>query len=75
MNLFAARGIAIREVTLKPGHGLTLDQMKRFLEEQRMTKQYWPEALNILDDFPRTPSGKIQKFRLREMARGENKAD
>ena len=66
---------AVAYVTLKPGHGLTLDQMKRFLEEQRMTKQYWPEALNILDDFPRTPSGKIQKFRLREMARGENKAD
>jgi len=66
---------AVAYVTLKPGHGLTLDQMKHFLEEQGMTKQYWPETLNILDDLPRTPSGKIQKFRLREMARDENKAD
>ncbi|MDT0499292.1 cyclohexanecarboxylate-CoA ligase [Algiphilus sp. W345] len=63
---------AVAYVTLKPGHGLTLDQMKHFLEEQRITKQYWPETLNILDDLPCTPSGKIQKFRLREMARGEN---
>ena len=66
---------AVAYVTLKPGHELTLDQMKNFLDEQQMTKQYWPETLNILDDLPRTPSGKVQKFRLREMARGENKAD
>jgi cyclohexanecarboxylate-CoA ligase len=66
---------AVAYVTLRPGHGLTLDQMKHFLDEQHMTKQYWPETLNILDDLPRTPTGKIQKFRLRDMARGENKAD
>jgi cyclohexanecarboxylate-CoA ligase len=65
---------AVAYVTLRPGHSLTLDQMKHFLEEQRMTKQYWPETLIVLDDLPRTPTGKIQKFRLREMARGENQA-
>jgi cyclohexanecarboxylate-CoA ligase len=66
---------AVAYVTLRPGHGLTFEQMKRFLEEQRMTKQYWPETLIVLDDLPRTPTGKIQKFRLREMARAENKTD
>lgn len=66
---------AVAYVTLRPGHGLTLDQMKHFLEEQRMTKQYWPETLIILDDLPRTPTGKIQKFRLREMAREQFKTD
>lgn len=65
---------AVAYVTLRPGHGLTFEQMKHFLEEQRMTKQYWPETLIVLDDLPRTPTGKIQKFRLREMARGENQA-
>jgi acyl-coenzyme A synthetase/AMP-(fatty) acid ligase len=33
-----------------------------------MAKQYWPERLEIVREMPRTPSGKIQKFKLREMA-------
>jgi cyclohexanecarboxylate-CoA ligase len=28
-----------------------------------------PERLEILSELPRTPSGKIQKFKLRELAR------
>ena len=38
------------------------------LEAQQITKNYLPERLQILTQMPRTPSGKIQKFRLREMA-------
>jgi cyclohexanecarboxylate-CoA ligase len=38
-----------------------------------MVKQYWPEFLVVTDDLPATPSGKIQKFRLREMAREQFK--
>jgi cyclohexanecarboxylate-CoA ligase len=34
-----------------------------------MMKQYLPERLEIIDSFPRTPSGKIQKFKLRERAK------
>ncbi|MDO8768977.1 MAG: cyclohexanecarboxylate-CoA ligase [Burkholderiaceae bacterium] len=66
---------AVAYVTLKPGANLTFDELKQFLEVERMAKQYWPEALTIVDDFPRTPSGKIQKFRLREMARVSAKTD
>lgn len=64
---------AVAYVTLRPGHSFTLEQMKQFLEEQRMTKQYWPETLIVLDELPHTPTGKIQKFRLREMAREQCK--
>ena len=39
------------------------------LAAARMMKQYLPERLEIIDAFPRTPSGKIQKFKLRERAR------
>ncbi|MNT53392.1 Short-chain-fatty-acid--CoA ligase [compost metagenome] len=39
-----------------------------FLLEQRLTKNYLPEYLEVLDALPRTPSGKIQKFKLREQA-------
>ena len=30
-----------------------------------MAKQFFPEAVRVLPDLPRTPSGKIQKFALR----------
>lgn len=42
---------------LDPAHG------------QKMALPYMPERLEILPELPRTPSGKVQKFRFREMAR------
>ncbi|MNW21510.1 Short-chain-fatty-acid--CoA ligase [compost metagenome] len=39
-----------------------------FLLQQRLTKNYLPEYLEVLQALPRTPSGKIQKFKLRELA-------
>jgi cyclohexanecarboxylate-CoA ligase len=65
------RGVAY--VILRPGQSFTLDEMQRFLAENRMTKNYWPEYLQVVPEFPRTPSGKIQKFKLREMAKTEIK--
>ncbi|MBI4967449.1 MAG: AMP-binding protein [Rhodospirillales bacterium] len=57
-------------VTVKPGAPVpTLDSLGRFLAEQGMTKNYFPERLEIVAEMPRTPSGKIQKFKLRETAR------
>ena len=55
-------------VTLQPGSSMDLAEMIRYLEETRTAKQYWPEHLEVIDEMPRTPSGKIQKFKLREMA-------
>lgn len=46
--------------------GFSMDQMKAFLAGKGVAKQYWPEKLVVLDAFPKTPSGKIQKFHLRE---------
>ncbi len=57
-------------VTLKPGQSLSFEDMVAYLTEQKMAKQYFPERLEIVDEMPRTPSGKIQKFRLREIAEG-----
>ena len=54
--------------TLAPGASLTLEEIVGFLLEQNMAKQYLPERLEIITEMPRTPSGKIQKFQLREMA-------
>ena len=44
------------------------DLMRTYLEQARLSKQYFPERLEIIDEFPRTPSGKIQKFVLRNKA-------
>ncbi len=46
--------------------GLTLADLTSGLAEAGMAKQYWPERLVLVDEMPRTPSGKIQKFKLRE---------
>ncbi|MFJ7509539.1 AMP-binding protein [Peribacillus simplex] len=55
-------------ISMKTGKSpITKDSMQEFLSEKGLAKQYWPEFLEIMDDFPRTASGKIQKFRLREM--------
>ena len=56
-------------VVLRPGESLTLDTMREYLRSCRLTPQYWPERLEYVDDLPRTASGKVQKFRLREIVR------
>ena len=52
-------------VVLKPGTTLTLEEMRDFLRERGVARQYWPERLEVLDALPRTPSGKILKYQLR----------
>ena len=55
-------------VSLRAGHTLDFDGMIEYLRACNMSTQYLPERLEIIDEFPRTPSGKIQKFKLREQA-------
>jgi cyclohexanecarboxylate-CoA ligase len=53
------------------GAAPTLTELTDFLAGVGMAKQFWPERLEVMDEMPRTPSGKIQKFKLREqLARG-----
>ncbi|MGP9590388.1 AMP-binding protein [Halomonas sp. AOP13-D3-9] len=57
-------------VTLKEdADTLSLDDVCAFLSERKVTRQYQPEYLIVVDELPRTPSGKIQKFKLREQAK------
>lgn len=54
-------------LTLKKGYAsLELAEVTSYLLEQGLSKSYLPEYLEVLDELPRTPSGKIQKFKLRE---------
>ena len=61
------RGCAF--VKLNEGAALTFADLIDFLSERRVARNYLPERLEVLPDFPRTPSGKIQKFKLREVAK------
>ena len=47
----------------------SLDDVRTHLESVGLARQKWPEELVVVGDFPRTASGKIQKFRLREQLR------
>ena len=57
-------------VVTAPGTSLDFDEMVTFLTEQRLAKNYLPERLIVLDEMPTTPSGKIQKFKLRDRIAG-----
>jgi cyclohexanecarboxylate-CoA ligase len=54
-------------VVPKPGQRLDFAGMVEFLKAQKVAIQYIPERLVVRDAMPATPSGKIQKFRLRDM--------
>ncbi|MFJ4921497.1 3-phosphoshikimate 1-carboxyvinyltransferase [Streptomyces sp. NPDC088725] len=57
-------------VVLEDGAALEFAAMRRYLDEHQVAKQYWPERLERLAELPRNPVGKVQKFALRERARG-----
>jgi cyclohexanecarboxylate-CoA ligase len=59
-------------VTLRPGQELSFQDMAEFLAAQKIARQYIPERLEIRDALPATPSGKIQKFKLREMLKAQS---
>jgi cyclohexanecarboxylate-CoA ligase len=45
---------------------LTLDDVLDFCREGELPKRYWPERLELVDEFPRTAAGKIRKQQLRD---------
>jgi acyl-CoA synthetase (AMP-forming)/AMP-acid ligase II len=58
----AAAVLRIRE-----GHAMpTLDEVRAHFKAAGVAIQKWPEELHQVDDFPRTASGKVQKFVLRQ---------
>jgi acyl-CoA synthetase len=52
---------------VKPGLAMpTLDEVRAHFERAGVARQKWPEELHEAEDFPRTASGKVQKFRVRQ---------
>jgi cyclohexanecarboxylate-CoA ligase len=53
-------------VVPREGSVPTLAGLGEFLAQRGAATQYRPERLELVDALPRTLTGKIQKFRLRE---------
>lgn len=54
-------------VRLKPGFASpTMPELRAHFERMGVARQKWPEELHVVEDFPRTASGKVQKYRVRQ---------
>ncbi|OBF09135.1 AMP-dependent synthetase [Mycobacterium sp. 852002-10029_SCH5224772] len=49
----------------------TLGEVRAHFERAGVAKQKWPESLHQVDDYPRTASGKVQKYVVRQSIRDE----
>ena len=55
---------------LRPGaEAPSLADVRSHLAGAGLARQKWPESLHVVAEFPRTPSGKVQKFVLRRQLR------
>ncbi|BCO29572.1 medium-chain fatty-acid--CoA ligase [Rhodoferax lithotrophicus] len=61
-------------VVCQPGKTLGFEEMKQFLIERGVARFKLPEHLVLRDALPATPSGKVQKFKLREELKSLNGA-
>jgi cyclohexanecarboxylate-CoA ligase len=53
-------------VRLRPAMHIDLGSLQSFLAAKGLAKQKWPEQLELVDDFPRTDSGKVSRPKLKE---------
>jgi len=59
-------------IRMRPGSApVTLGDLTAHLSKAGLARQKWPEELRLVDDFPRTASGKIRKVDLRARLRSE----
>ena len=57
----------VRTVSGRPAP--SIEQVRAHLAEVGLAKQKWPEEIHTVADLPRTASGKVQKFKLRQQLR------
>jgi cyclohexanecarboxylate-CoA ligase len=56
-------------VVLRDCDTFTLKELQEYMAASKVAKQYWPEKVEVVDQLPMTPSGKIQKYKLKEIAK------
>ncbi len=55
-------------IIAKPGKTIGFEELKTYLLAQKIAKFKLPERLEIVDEFPLSPAGKILRRKLREIA-------
>ncbi|WEG14862.1 AMP-binding protein [Pullulanibacillus sp. KACC 23026] len=60
-------------ITLKEKTPFALEDITSYLESKGVAKIYWPEHLELIDVLPRTVTGKVQKYVLRELISDKRK--
>ena len=65
---FGERVVAV--LRIRPGHQLpSRDRVRSHFEATGLARQKWPEDLREVEDYPRTASGKVQKYVVRQQVR------
>ena len=59
-------------VELHSGHDLTLEELKKFLGDREVSKELWPEQLEIVEKIPLSSGGKVAKGDLRRRLKEES---
>jgi non-ribosomal peptide synthetase component E (peptide arylation enzyme) len=54
-------------VIAKGGQSLDLAEIQDWMARAGVAKPKWPERVEVVNELPTTPSGKVQKFRLRKI--------
>ena len=54
-------------IILKEGETMTVEEMKKYVLDH-MAKHKVPKYIDFVDSFPMNDAGKIQKYKMREMA-------
>lgn len=60
---------AVFVVPKSPGDSISLAELTEFLAEKGVSRTKWPEAIETVDAFPMTSTGKFMRYSLRERAK------
>lgn len=58
-----------------PERGFTMQELQAHMEANKTAKYKWPERIELIEAIPRTETGKVQKFKLRDDVREKLKAE
>jgi len=58
----------------KAGEELREEEIRKWAETE-MPKFMWPKYIRFIDDLPRTPTSKVEKYKLREKIKEEIRKD
>ena len=64
-------GVCVFVILQADSESLSLEEVATFTNDQGLARQKIPERLEVVEDLPRTPSGKVRKDRLRVQLRDQ----